>query len=92
MKTPKPLEAGWNFSRAIFRASSPAAAAGRAIAPHGLKLGKACPMLKPLEQATNGLSCLIFDLELFDVSGLGLGGLDPFLHFRQCDDHVGILL
>jgi hypothetical protein len=24
MKTPKPLEVGWNFSRAIFRASSPA--------------------------------------------------------------------
>jgi hypothetical protein len=23
MKTPKPLEAGWNFSRAIFRTSSP---------------------------------------------------------------------
>jgi hypothetical protein len=24
MKAPKPLDAGWNFSRAIFRASSPA--------------------------------------------------------------------
>jgi hypothetical protein len=28
MKTPKPLEAGWNFSRAIFRASSPAGRGG----------------------------------------------------------------
>jgi hypothetical protein len=41
MKTPKLLDAGWNFSRAIFRASSPARRDGAHNRPawHEVKQG-----------------------------------------------------
>jgi hypothetical protein len=64
--------------------------AGRASVPDGTKLSRTCPMLEPFKQATGRARCLIFDLKLFDVGGLGFGGLDPFLHFRQRHDGAGI--
>ena len=38
-------------------------------------------MLEPVKRAQRFARCLIFDLELLDVGGFGLGGFDPFLHF-----------
>ena len=71
-----------DFLRVIARGVS-----GGGIALDGIKLSKACPMLEPLKQATR---CLIFDLKLFDVSRLGLGGLDPFLHLGHRHNGAGI--
>ena len=88
-KTSKLLDADWNFSQAVFRAR---AAAGRDTALDGRKLSKACPPLKPFKQAAHRLRCLIFHLELFDVSGLGFGGFDPFLHLREPHDQAGVFL
>jgi hypothetical protein len=88
--TPNCLTQGLNSSWAIFDSACRGAKAGRAYLADGIGLSKTCPVLKPFKRAARCARCLIFDLELFDFSGLGLGGLDPFLHFRQRHDRFGI--
>src|ERR1700689_2367703 len=75
--TPKPLDQSRNFGRAIFARYRRSRRTGRTRARDGMKLSKACPVLKPLKQATTRPQCLIFDLKLFDIRRLGLGGFDP---------------
>jgi hypothetical protein len=65
------------------RFQGPAKTADEAATPLRLAgLGKACPLPEPFKRARPRQACLIFDLELFDIGGLGLGGFDPFLHSR----------
>src|ERR1700722_12716236 len=61
-----------------------------AMTPGSSKLSKACPRLEPGKQAGPAARLLIFDLELFDIGRLRLGGLDPLLHFRGRHHHGGV--
>src|SRR4051812_9915207 len=43
----------------------------------GAGLSKTCPLPEPFKRARPRKACLIFDLELFDIGGLGPGGRGP---------------
>src|SRR6185312_11763636 len=85
--SPNRLSGGRNQSSAATRATGGSV---RVPPNNGICLSKAARALSHTNEQGLRAPCLIFDLELLDVGGLGPGGLDPLPHLRHRQNGTGI--